>query len=91
MFDLLDKIEADHHHYRDAELDSSRLASYVRDLLFYIEEKFKDLDFEAQELLTTGEETAISHASGIHRAIDMIQEVINDMKHISVAANDNAE
>lgn len=47
-------------------------------LRHYIEEKCKDLDFEAQELLMTEKETDLSHASGIHKSIDAIREVLAD-------------
>jgi len=47
-------------------------------LCHYIEEKCKDLDHEAQELLMTEKETDLSHASGIHKSIDAIREVLAD-------------
>ena len=47
-------------------------------LRHYIEEKCKDLDFEAQKLLMTEKEIDLSHASGIHKSIDAIREVLTD-------------
>ena len=43
-----------------------------------LEEKLKDLDFDAQERLTTGKENDLSHASGIHKSIDSVREVLDD-------------
>ena len=51
-------------------------------LVFEIEEKCKDLDYEAQELLrASGEgkdDPNLNHASGIHKAIDAVREVVRD-------------
>lgn len=52
----------------------------LANLVFEIEEKCKDLDYEAQELLrASGEERddpSLNHASGIHSSIDAIRKVV---------------
>ena len=52
----------------------------LANLVFDIEEKCKDLDYEAQELLRASsdnkDDPSLNHASGIHRSIDAIREVI---------------
>ncbi len=49
-------------------------------LVFEIEAKCKDLDYEAQELLRIAgdgkDDPNLNHASGIHSAIDVIRETI---------------
>ena len=60
-------------------------------LCHYIEEKCKDLDFEAQELLMTGKETDLNRASAIHMSIDAIREAINDAKRFRVSLGINNE
>ena len=45
-----------------------------------IEERCKDLDHDAQEHLETRKAYDLFHATGIHKSIDRIREVINDGK-----------
>ena len=45
-----------------------------------IDERCKDLDYEAQEYLATGKENDLALSTGIYKALDRIREVISDGK-----------
>jgi len=45
-----------------------------------IDERCKDLDYEAQEYLATGKENDLALSTGIYKALDRIREVISDEK-----------